>query len=150
MNVNLGSSNRPAYGLYLTIDQAIWKKRTTDKNVRSPGLGAFCRLGYMPDDFAFVSRYIDAGFNYNGLIPGRNDDVFGIGVTHSGLSHAASRRSVLTGGPRFSFETLIEATYTAKIFPWLTLQPDFQYIINPGGESAPNATVIGIRTTLTF
>ena len=151
LNLNPGSANRPGYGIYLTIDQAIWKQRTTDKNVRPPGLGAFCRLGYMPDDFAFVSRYIDAGLNYNGLIPGRNDDIFGIGVTHSGLSGVASRRSVRAGGPRFSSETLIEVTYTAKIFPCLTLQPDFQYIINPGAtDTAPNAAVIGIRSTLTF
>jgi porin len=151
LNLNPGSANRPGYGLYLTIDQAIWKKPTTDKNVRAPGLGVFCRLGYMPDDFGFISRYVDGGFNYNGLIPGRNNDIFGIAVTHSGISDAASRRSVRTGGPRYSYETLIEATYTAKVLPWLTLQPDFQYIVNPGGtDSGRNATVIGVRTTLTF
>ncbi|MBV8586839.1 MAG: carbohydrate porin [Verrucomicrobia bacterium] len=151
LNNNLGSANRPGYGLYLTIDQAIWKKPTTDKNVRPPGLGVFCRLGYMPEDFGFVSHYIDGGFNYNGLIPGRNDDIFGIAVTHSGISDSASRRSVRAGGPHYTYETLIEATYTAKVLPWLTLQPDFQYIINPGATDIHhNATVLGIRTTMTF
>ncbi|PWT82025.1 MAG: hypothetical protein C5B58_08940, partial [Acidobacteria bacterium] len=39
----------------------------------------------------------------------------------------------------------------AKLTSWLTLQPDFQYIFNPGGTfAARNATVIGLRSTLTF
>jgi len=34
---------------------------------------------------------------------------------------------------------------------WLTVQTDFQYIINPGAsQSAPNAFVAGLRFNLTF
>jgi carbohydrate-selective porin OprB len=35
--------------------------------------------------------------------------------------------------------------------PWLALQPDFQYIIHPGGLiSRPNAVVIGLRSEIDF
>ena len=149
LNSNPGSLDRSGYGFYLTIDQAIWQKNMADKQVKAPRLGVFCRLGYMPPEFGFVSRYIDGGFNYNGLFPGRNDDIFGVGITHSGISREANSNRVTES--RFTSETTIEVTYKAQLTSWLSLQPDFQYIINPGATSAGrNATVIGVRSTLTF
>jgi porin len=151
LNANPGSVDRSGYGFYLTVDQAIWQKPQSVSQSKAPSLGLFTRLGYMPEDFAFVSHYVEGGFNYNGIFPGRNDDVFGVGVTHSGISSEASSLSERARGPRYTSETLIEATYAAKITPWLTLQPDFQYIINPGATgSVRNAVVIGARSTLTF
>jgi porin len=151
LNANPGSIDRSGYGFYLSIGQAIWQKRVSDQKAKAPSLGLFTRLGYMPEDFGFVSRYVEGGFNYNGLFPGRNDDIFGVGVTHSGISRDASQRSVRVGGPGYTSETLIEVTYAAKVAAWLTLQPDFQYIVNPGATGQTrNAVVIGMRSTLTF
>jgi porin len=46
---------------------------------------------------------------------------------------------------------VIEFTYQARITPWLVVQPDLQYIINPGGTTdLNNALVIGGRASLTF
>jgi porin len=149
LNSNPNSFDRCGYGFYVTIDQAIWQKTVTDKQAKAPSLGVFCRVGFMPPEFGFVSRYVDAGFNYNGLFGGRNEDTFGVGVTHSGISREANRNN--QSGLHYTSETLIEVTYSAKLTTWLTLQPDFQYIINPGGTFASrNATVIGLRSTLTF
>ena len=149
LNSNSDSLDRSGYGFYLTIDQAIWQKTVTDKQAKAPGLGFLCRIGFMPPEFGFVSRYIDAGFNYNGLFGGRNEDISGVGVTHSGISREANRNN--QGGLHYTSETLIEVTYAAKLTSWLTLQPDFQYIVNPGATfAARNATVIGLRSTLTF
>jgi porin len=48
-------------------------------------------------------------------------------------------------------------TYKAQLASWWVLQPDMQYIINPGGgvlnldgSLRGNALVIGVRTTLNF
>jgi len=50
-----------------------------------------------------------------------------------------------------SRETSIELTYRAPITGWLTLQPDIQYIINPGLDPAlDNALVISLRFELGF
>jgi porin len=150
LNSNLGSVDRSGYGFYMAVDQAIWQKTVADKQAKAPSLGLFCRVGFMPPELGFVSRYVDAGFNYNGLFEGRNEDIFGVGITHSGISREANRMNG-QGGSHYTSETLIEVTYAAKLFPWLTLQPDFQYIVNPGATfSARNATVIGLRSTLTF
>jgi carbohydrate-selective porin OprB len=46
---------------------------------------------------------------------------------------------------------VIELTYLANICPNFSLQPDIQYIINPGGfGKASNALVAGVRFNLTF
>ena len=53
---------------------------------------------------------------------------------------------------------MIELSYKAAILPGWTVQPDLQYVINPGQnvggsdrpEAVPNALILGLRTTLTF
>jgi porin len=48
-------------------------------------------------------------------------------------------------------EMVIEFTYQAQITPWLTIQPDLQYVINPGGANdLNNALVVGGRAAFTF
>ena len=48
-------------------------------------------------------------------------------------------------------QTVLEATYQIQLTHWWNLQPDFQYIVTPGGEQgAHNATVLGLRTTINF
>ncbi|MGH9697366.1 MAG: carbohydrate porin, partial [Bryobacteraceae bacterium] len=55
-------------------------------------------------------------------------------------------------------EILLEISYTAQLIPGWTLQPDFEYIWNPGGHvpsdtvtrAIGNATVLGVRTTISF
>jgi porin len=63
--------------------------------------------------------------------------------------------------PLRSGETVFEVSYIAQIAPWWTVQPDFQYIVKPGGHVSrdeedlslgviPGAYVLGVRTTVTF
>jgi porin len=56
-----------------------------------------------------------------------------------------------------SSEAVIELMYQAQLKPWWILQPDLQYVINPGGgvlnsdgSLRRNALVIGIRSLLNF
>ena len=49
------------------------------------------------------------------------------------------------------WEIDIEFTYRAVLTAWLSLQPDFQYVINPGGDpTLDDAFVIGLRGILSF
>jgi porin len=46
---------------------------------------------------------------------------------------------------------VLEWTYQMALAPWLTLQPDVQYIIQPSGMSdIPNALVIGMQLAINF
>jgi porin len=45
----------------------------------------------------------------------------------------------------------LEVTYRAQIKPWLALQPDVQYIINPNMDlNLKDAWVFGLRTEVNF
>ena len=61
--------------------------------------------------------------------------------------------------PVRDYESLIEVDYLVTLAPWWSVQPDVQYIIHPGlgganplkpNATIPNATVLGLRTTITF
>jgi len=46
---------------------------------------------------------------------------------------------------------VLEWTYEVALAPWLTLQPDMQYIIKPSGMShIANALVGGMQITINF
>jgi porin len=48
-------------------------------------------------------------------------------------------------------EMVLETTYQIQINPWLILQPDLQYIIQPSAtNSIGNAFLVGFRANVTF
>ena len=61
--------------------------------------------------------------------------------------------------PVRSGETFVEVTYQYQVTPWWQIQPDFQYVFNPGAgvvnpnmpnQRVRNEVVIGIRTNIIF
>jgi porin len=102
---------------------------------------------------------------WKGAIPGRKDDTVGIGLTYAKIAPRAQEldrdTAFFTGTayPIRTAETVLEVTYQAPVTPWLTLQPDFQYIFSPaGGVPNPNnpakrlgdAAVLGLRGVVVF
>ncbi len=46
---------------------------------------------------------------------------------------------------------VLELTHNFEITPWLSIQPDLQYIIRPGGTgNIPDAIVLGGQIVLEF
>jgi porin len=146
------------WGIYGVIDQMLW--RGNGKSV-----SVFVRAGASPSDRNLVSRYIDGGIGFKGLLPGRADDTLTLGVAHSKVSKDAAARdwdTLALNGPPYpirSAETVYEASYIAQIAPWWTIQPDVQYIVRPGGgiphpidgsKTVGNAFIIGARSTISF
>ncbi len=150
------------WSVYGIVDQMLWRKPDTDDQ----GLSAFVRLMGAPSDRNLVDFYADGGFSFKGPFDGRGDDLVGLAVAYSRISADASRldadlRLSHPGRPVRDNESVVELTYTAQVAPWWQLQPDLQYVVHPGGH-APlptdptearamgNATVLGLRTTITF
>ena len=61
--------------------------------------------------------------------------------------------------PMRSAETFVEATYQIQVAPWWQIQPDIQYVFNPGAgianpnqptQQIKNELVVGLRTNITF
>ena len=100
----------------------------------------------------------EVGVSYTGLIAkaaGR-EDVLALGMGHSMVSDSARDKS---GNPfPTHYETVLELTYQSHL-PFLErkdglsvqVQPDLQYIMNPGAVSGtPNSLVGGVRFTVRF
>ncbi len=122
-----------------------------------PELRVFGRLGFAPEDRNTVDFYAETGLNFRGLIPGRGRDVLGAGFTYTHLSgdlrQATQDANRLRGThqPLPDYEGVLETTYQINLSPWLSVQPDLQYIVHPGGSPRyGNALVLGVRTVVTF
>ena len=143
------------YGFYGIADQAVWQDKSDPKQTREIDL--FFRGGNALGDRSIFDYYLDGGVTFNGMIPGRPSDLFGVATAYgyigSGLQGFTADENSFNGtdSPVPDFEQNIELTYLAQMSKWWTIQPDMQIIIHPGGSAAiPNAFVLGCRTTIAF
>ncbi len=148
------------FGLYAVADQTIWRGSEKDRT-----LNLFLRPMAAPQgDRNLTTFSIDGGLTLRDPLPGRKDDTFGLGFGFVQLSPGAigfSRDAALYNpgvySPTLSHETLFEATYQYQATAWAQIQPDLQYIHNPGGGivntsggKAGDAWVSGLRVNVTF
>lgn len=158
------------FGFYGIVDQMLFREPSAElprastkgspgKDFKAPvaweksdqGLGWFGRIAFTKADRNFVNFYFDTGLTYKGLIPTRDSDTTGIAFAYAQLSNGAREGLADEGLTPARAEMVIEFTYQAQITPWLSLQPDIQYIIQPGGSTSyGNAFIIGGRAAVTF
>lgn len=113
----------------------------------TPKLDAFAQVGGAEGDRNPLDRYLGAGFNVTGLVPERPGDTLGVAVARA---HASPVYRAATPDSDRA-ETAIEVTYQAQINTYWMIQPDVQYIVNPGlDRTVNNATVVGLRTQLAW
>ena len=125
----------PNYGFYTTIDQNL---SFFNKN---GNLGLFIQLGLSPKSLNSHNKYFGMGFTASRVFPKRINDIFSIGTAHAGFQDAS-----------VNHETVIEFNYLFQLTDQLSLQPDFQYIINPAGTEEPlnDAFATLLRLNLTY
>ena len=115
------------------------------------GPGLFARAGIADGDVQQFAAYAGAGVVYTGLVPRRDADELGFGVAAAFNGSPYERAIRADGGSPADAEIALEWTYRAVLTPWLSLQPDLQYILDPGARSdRPNAVVLGLRTEIAF
>jgi porin len=130
---------RGNYGLYLLLDQMVYREGEAQS---SQGLTPFATLTFAPSNRNTFPGFFSAGFVYPGLLPGRDNDTAAFGLAYGKFS------KYLRGQ---DYEMVLEWTYEVAIAPWLTLQPDLQYIIKPSGMSQiANALVGGMQIAVNF
>ncbi len=134
-----GRPGRPLdndWGLYGIIDQLIWRLPGSED---PKGVALFGRVIGAPDDRNLVDFYADGGITFSGMIPGRPDDAFAIGFAYTGISNQVRAYDIDLGEPvARNYEALLEICYTMQLAKGWTLQPDFQYIWQPGGNVPTN------------
>jgi porin len=151
---------RGDYALYGIFDQMLWQAPGT----KDGGITAFGLVMGGPDDRNRENFYAEGGFQWKGLF-GRANDIAGIAVayarTSDSLRQLGSEIVAETGTGRLyePSETVIEATYYHQVAPWLSIQPDLQYVINPGAsldfanrnfQSPADSLTFGVRTRVDF
>jgi porin len=148
-----GNGGRPLdhnWGLYGILDQLVWRVPGSEE---PQGVGVFARVIGAPEDRNLIDWYFDGGITFTGMFRNRPGDALAIGFAYTNISDKVSAFDVDFGEPvARNYEALIEICYTFEVKPGWSIQPDFQYIFQPGGNVAgqKDATVVGARTSITF
>jgi porin len=147
-----GNDGRPLdhdWGLYGIIDQLVWRVPGSEE---PQGVGIFARFIGAPADRNLVDFYFDGGVTFTGMFRRRPNDALAVGFAYTNISDQVTAFDVDFGEPApRNYESLVEICYTYQINDGWSVQPNFQYIWQPGGSSGvDNATVVGARTTIGF
>lgn len=138
-----GKYFRDDVGFYLSCDQMLAKENSDPRD--NQGLGTFFRCGYASSKKNDITNFWSAGFQYQGLIEGCDDDVLSVGFAHGVFCDKAS----LTYPE--GYESVTELYYNARICPYLSVSPSIQYIANPGGaKDVSDAVAVGVRAQMSF
>jgi porin len=151
------------FSIYAVADQLVW----VDPEESDRTINLFARALSAPQaDRNLITFSLNAGLTFHEPFLHRDDDTFGVGMGYAKVSGASAALDQATAAanpgtfvPTRGGETYIEITYQYQVTPWWQLQPDIQYVFNPGGGIAnPNAPsqrvgnelVLGLRTNILF
>jgi porin len=122
---------------------------------------------YTPlEDGNLIDFSLNAGLTMHEPFIGRDDDTAGLGMGYTHVSASASAYdksfAIYNPGqfwPTRSGETFVEATYQYAATAWLQVQPDVQFVFNPGGglvnpndptKKIGDELVLGVRANAQF
>lgn len=135
-----GLTNR---GFYLSAEHVIWKIDNGDK------LSAFIRYGQGEENISRVGEYFGIGTAYEGLLNAAIPYKLWLAVAISENGNPFLESQKVLGLEFDKSEINFEATAHFQVTEWLALQPDIQYIVNPGLlPNIENALVFGFRVEL--
>ena len=128
-------------GIYLALEE----KLLSAESGAGFDLSGSLRLGIANDDVNPLSTFFGATLVATGLIPAWPEDQLGLGVA---IAHAGDKFQSTLMDPADN-EINIELTYFANLTESLSIQPDIQWVINPGLDgSIEDAFVFGVRLQL--
>jgi porin len=150
------------FGVYAVADQLVW----VDPREGDRTISLFARVMGAPQaNRNLVTFSLNAGLTFHEPFLHRDEDTFGIGMGFAKVSGSVSALDQATAAftnsfvPKRTSETFIELTYQYQMTPWWQLQPDIQYVFNPGGgvanpdmpnQKVGNELVLGLRTNILF
>jgi len=123
------------FGFYFIGDQTIWRLNENKK------IDLFTQLAWSPGSINSHNFYAGGGFNFHGLLEGDHENTLGVAVAHAGFHRSFQKH-----------ETVIETFFKYQLNNYISLQPDFQLIINPASaeEKLNNALIGFIRVGIQF
>ncbi len=121
------SSRKDNFGIYTSIEDVTVINNFTQQQVRT-----FLRLGAAHPEYNPVHLYFGAGILINNILTSDDSDKIGLAVSFSKVSEKYHADFFKQNYLPYKFETILELTYRYDVTDYFTIQPDVQYIINPG------------------
>lgn len=132
-------------GVYVFAEHRLRGTRADDP----VGLAGWLRFGIADPRYNPIASYLGGGLVQTGVFRGRKDDQLGLSVASANFGARYRLAQGQAGRPSDHRELVIEAAYLAALAPWLRVQPDVQYVVNPGGDARlRDAVVLGVRIKL--
>jgi porin len=135
-----------ARGVYLLAEQPL-----VDGGESGRSATAFARMGLSDGETTVFAGGWQAGVLVERVFASRPDSAFSVGVEQGFLSDKGRANLTDQGLAAASAESSLEITYSDRIHPRVTLQPDLQVIRHTGGDrQAPTAIVGALRVTVSL
>jgi porin len=134
-----------AWGLYAAFDQRLLPKA----GAHGLGLTPFVAFSWAPPDVDPQEWFVDGGVLWEGIVPGRPQDVIGLYGVYGQTSSDLRQAQQTAGRPGQTYEAILELNYRIDVFPWLYLQPDLQGVIHPHATGrVDDALVLAVQVGL--
>lgn len=137
-----------SYGFYWHADQMVWQESPGSDQ----GLTLWSAFVLSPQqNISKLPFQVNSGIVYKGLVPARDHDTTMLGFVYGNFSDDYAGTVAATGAGTPSYEIALEAGYRIQVTKFAYIQPNVQWIINPGGAgNIPNALVLGAQMNVTF
>ncbi|MCX6962281.1 MAG: carbohydrate porin, partial [Verrucomicrobia bacterium] len=137
-----------SYGFYWHADQMVWQEEAGSDQ----GLTLWSAFVLSPQqNISKLPFQVNSGIVYKGLVPARDYDTTMLGFVYGNFSDDYAGTVAATGAGTPSYEIALEAGYRIQVTKFAYIQPNVQWIINPGGTgNIPNALVLGAQMNVTF
>ncbi|MDH5563376.1 MAG: carbohydrate porin [Nitrospirota bacterium] len=141
------SKQHGTYGMYGLAEYDVYH----EKGDNDQELTLFVRAGMADPKVNRFSQYYGGGLVYTGLFPGRNFDQTGMGAAAAVNGKYYKRSQRQAGQSVNNAEITVEVTHSIYVNSNLFIQPDVQYVLNPGTvPGRKNAFVLGVRLEFNF
>ena len=143
-----GGTSMNSYGFYWHADQMVWAETPGSDQ----GLTLWSAFVLSPQqNIAKLPFQANAGVFYKGLLPARDNDYSIFGFVYGKFSDQYAAATNNAGGGYPEYEIVLEWAYRINFTKFAYVQPDVQWVINPGGTgNIPNALVLGAQMSVTF
>lgn len=134
---------RRARGFYVVAERPLGDP----EGVRATSL--FARIGLSDGRTTPFRGGWQAGVLVGKVFAARPDSRLSLGMNQAWLSDGYRQSLRDTGLRAAAAETAFEITYADRLTGWLSMQPDFQVILNRGGEAGVDPVLVaGLRMTV--
>lgn len=145
VDVNAGGRavQRHSTGGYVLAERTLWGLG----NDVGRDVSAFVRYTFADPNTIAIDQSWNLGLRVRGPVASRPQDTLVIGWTQAKIASKYRRQFADPA----SVEEEMELSWRIALSPWLAVQPDAQYLRNPGGNAAAKAvTVVGARLEVVF